>query len=95
MMNEIKMSAPKVGVETVSGRGFTPEEIATRCTNKIVGISRNAPPEIREQAEAYKESIERIVATYLREAVQSDRTTVYNKLVEAGHPDLAAAIRSL
>lgn len=95
MMNGIQMSAPKVGVETVSGRGFTPEEVAKRCANKIVGISNNAPPEIREQAHEYKEAIERVVAAYLREAVQSDRTTVYNKLVEAGHPDLAAAIRSL
>jgi hypothetical protein len=34
----------KVEVATTNGRGSTPEEVAQRCVNKIVGISENAPP---------------------------------------------------
>ena len=40
----------KVEVATTNNRGSTPEEVAQRCVNKIVGISENAPPAIRDQA---------------------------------------------
>jgi hypothetical protein len=39
--------------------------------------------------------MEKVVAFYMREAIRSDRTTVYNALREAGHPELADAIRRL
>jgi len=35
------------------------------------------------------------IAFYMKEAIQSDRTTIYNSLVDAGQPQLANAIRSL
>jgi hypothetical protein len=58
-------------------------------------VAETAPPVIRDQARAYKNSVEAIVAHYMREAIRSDRTTVYNALVDAGHPELAEAIRKL
>jgi hypothetical protein len=36
-----------------------------------------------------------VVAFYMREAIRSDRTTVYNALKDAGHLELADAIRRL
>jgi len=36
-----------------------------------------------------------VVAFYLKEAVKSDRTTVYNQLVAAGHPELADLMRRI
>jgi hypothetical protein len=50
---------------------------------------------IREQAHAFKDHIERVVAIYMREAIASDRTTVYNALKDAGHSDLAELIRRI
>jgi hypothetical protein len=88
-------STPIVTVHTTEGRGFTPEEVAARCADKIVAVSDSAPPAIRAQALAYKKAVEAVIAQYMREAIRSDRTTVYNALVEAGHPELAAAIRRL
>jgi hypothetical protein len=86
---------PVVTVHTTENRGFTPEEVAARCTDKIVAVAETAPPVIRDQARAYKNSVEAIVAHYMREAIRSDRTTVYNALKDAGHPELAEAIRKL
>jgi len=85
----------QVTVETTEGRGFTPEEIAQRAAKKIVAVSDTAPPAIRDQARAFQKQVEQVVGFYLREAVKSDRTTVYNVLVEAGHPKLAEHIRRL
>jgi len=36
-----------------------------------------------------------VVAFYMREAIRSDRTTVYNALCDAGHKDLAELIRRI
>ena len=84
-----------IRVEAVSHRGFTPEEIAERCVDRIVSVSDSAHPAIREQAHAYKKQLHALVAFYMREAVKSDRTTVYNELCNAGQPKLAELIRIL
>ncbi len=47
----------KVAVKTTHNRGFTPEEVAQRCADKIVFVGDSAPPAIRDQALAYKRNI--------------------------------------
>jgi len=84
-----------VKVHTTDNRGFTPEEVAHRCADRIMSISENAPPAIRDQAFAYKAQLEKTLSYYMREAIKSDRTTVYNTLAGAGHPELAELIRRL
>ena len=97
-MFEIKTNlpeAPIVSVTTTQNRGFTPDEVAERCVDKIINVSDTAHPGIRDQANAFKSHIQALVAFYMREAIRSDRTTVYNALKDAGHPELAEAIRRL
>lgn len=84
-----------VEVHTTSGRGFTPEEIAERAANKIISISDDANPAIRAQAHAFRKQIVKLLEIYMREAIKSDRTTVYNALTDAGHKELAELIRRL
>lgn len=91
----IPRDVPLVRVHTTSHRGFTPEEVAARCADRIVAVSDTAPPAIRDQAYAYKAQVEKVLAHYMREAIASDRTTVYNALKDAGHPELAELIRRL
>jgi hypothetical protein len=86
---------PIVTVSTTSGRGHTPEELAELCANKLISVSEDAHPAIREQAKAYRAAIIHVVTRYMKEAVTNDRATVYNALVQAGHPQLADAIRKL
>lgn len=87
--------SPIVKVHTTENRGFSPDEVAQRCVDKLISVSDTAHPAIRDQARAYKLHMEKVVAYYMREAIRSDRTTVYNALVDAGHPELADAIRRL
>jgi hypothetical protein len=77
-----------VSVETTLNRGFTPEELAERAANKIVYVGSSSHPAIREQAIAFKKSVQDVVQFYLQEAVQQDRITLANRLREAGHPEL-------
>jgi hypothetical protein len=84
-----------VTVETTDNRGFTPEETAKRCVDKIIGISDNAHPAIRDQAHAYRKEMETIIVLYMKQAIKSDRTTVYNLIKDSGNPKLAEYIRRM
>ena len=86
---------PIVNVQTTNNRGFTPDEVAERCVEKLISVSDKAHPAIRDQAKAFQKHMEKVVAFDMREAIRSDRTTVYNALRDAGHPKLADAIRRL
>tara|TARA_B100000795_G_C22426291_1_gene296404 strand:- start:39 stop:329 length:291 start_codon:yes stop_codon:yes gene_type:complete len=91
----LQMDTNSVEVHTTSGRGFTPEEIAERCANKIIAISDDANPAIRAQAHAFRGQLLKTLEFYMHEAIKSDRTTVHNALTEAGHLELANYIRRL
>jgi len=98
-MFELNVNVPQneqvVLVNTTDGRGFTPEELSEQCVQKLISVSDTAPPAIRDQARAFSKHIETLVAYYMRQAIRSDRTSVYNALNDAGHPDLANLIRRL
>ena len=98
-MFELNVNTPQheqvVLVNTTDGRGFTPEELSEQCVQKLISVSDTAPPAIRDQARAFSKHIETLVAYYMRQAIRSDRTSVYNALNDAGHPDLADLIRRL
>jgi hypothetical protein len=85
----------KVEVHTTNNRGFTPEEVAERCAQKVISISDTAPPAIQAQARAFRKQLVKVLEFYMREAIKSDRTTVYNALTDAGHKELADLIRRL
>ena len=86
---------PIVTVHTSDNKGFSAEEVASRCADKIIQVGDNAPIEIQEQARAYKEHIEKVIAFYMKEAIKSDRTTVCNAIKNAGQVNLAEIIRRL
>lgn len=91
--NPIEMTPTfHVNVVTTSGRGFTPEELADRALDKIIAVGENSHPAVREQALAFREKIRGVLVLYMREAVQSDRTTIANRLREAGYPDLVTLL---
>ena len=98
-MFKINLDVPQhenlVDIRTTEGRGFTPDELAEQCVQKIISVSNDTHPAVRDQARAFSKHIETLVAYYMRQAISSDRTTVYNALKDAGHPDLAELIRRL
>lgn len=77
-----------ISVQSTSGRGFTPEEVAERALNKLIYVGDNVDPVIRDQALAYRDKLRQILVHYMREAIQSDRTTLANKFKQAGHSEL-------
>jgi hypothetical protein len=89
-MFSVETGAVLGGVQTtsVSGRGFTPEELAEQALNKIISVGSNCHPVIRDQAEAFREQIRGVLVHYMRQAVRSNHTTLANEFRAMGHPEL-------
>lgn len=77
-----------VMVMATEGRGFTPEEVAERALDKIIYVGSHTHPAIRDQAEAFKDSIRQVLIQYMHEAIRSHNVTLVNKFKQAGHPEL-------
>jgi hypothetical protein len=78
----------------VSGRGFTPEEVAEMALDKIIYISASANPILRDQAEAYKAHLRVVLVHYMKQAVTSHNTTLINRFTKAGHPELVKLLEN-
>lgn len=78
----------QITARAVSGRGFTPEEIAEMALEKIMYIGEGSHPVIRDQAEAFRNQIRVVLVRYMKQAVASHNTTLANRFREAGHPEL-------
>ena len=82
-------------VYTTEHRGFTPEEIAERAVPKVVSVAEGADPEVREQAEAFKNRLFHVIVKACNDAIESDRTTLANLFTQQGHEDMADILRRL
>lgn len=79
---------------SVSGRGFTPEELAEGALDKIIYIGKNSDPVIRAQAEAYRDQIRTVLVAAMHQAIRSNNTTLMNRFRAAGHPELVRLLES-
>jgi hypothetical protein len=77
-----------IKASSVSGRGFTPEELAESALDKIIYIGGKSDPVIRAQAEAYRDQIRTVLVAAMHQAIRSNHTTLTNRFIAAGHPDL-------
>ena len=83
-----------VDVRTTHNRGFTPEEVAERCVERIISVGDQTHPAIRDQAHAFKEHIRAVVTFYIKDAIRNDRHTIATRLRDAGHPELSTILEN-
>lgn len=89
------MEVGSVKVQTTQGRGLTPEEWAENCLQHIIHVGDQSIPAIRDQALAYRADIKKVLVKYITSAIKSDRTTLYNLLLQQGHKDMADILLKL
>ena len=85
----------KVDVTTTQNMGHDPDFWAEQATKKIVSIGGNCHPLIAQQAEAFREAVLQKISYYMKEAIKSDRTTLFAELEKQGQQEMANIIRRL
>ena len=95
MKDDVGFKLGTVMVSTTENKGHDPEFWAEQITNKIVGISSNAAPHIKQQAEAFRQDVYQIILQGVKNAIKSDRVTLANLLRQSGHADMADIMKEL
>jgi hypothetical protein len=83
-----------VNVLTTNDRGHSVETCAELCADKVVLIAPGASKEAKDQAMAFRDNLVKNLIHYMKMAIASDRTTVYN-MVKKAEPELAEILRRL
>ena len=94
-MSQGRVELGQIMVSTTENRGHDVEFWATETTKKILGISAEAEPHIRLQAEAFRNHIYAIILAGMKNAIASDRVTIRGLLASQGHEDMAKIIKEL
>ena len=93
-IEEIGVKAGTVNVVTTDNKGLDSDHWADRATNHIISVSQDAPPAIRDQAEAFKNQIRGVLVEGIKQAIRSDRTTLANQFRAAGHSELVKLLET-
>ena len=88
-------SVGSIDVLTSDNKGHSIEEVAQMAADRILYVADEAPPPIRDQAIAFKDTLKQTLIYYMQQAVEQDRATICAKLRQNGYSDLADNLRSL
>jgi hypothetical protein len=88
-------SVGSIDVLTSDNKGHSIEEVAQMAADRILYVADEAPPPIRDQAIAFKDTLKQTLIYYMQQAVEQDRATICAKLRQHGYSDLADNLRSL
>ena len=84
-----------VNVHTSEKGGLNNEQIADLAVDKIVSISDQAPPHIRQQAQQFRDHLKKVLYHYILLARKEERATIMQALRSSGHKEMAEYIRRL
>ena len=62
-------------VVTSTDGGLSAEQVTQLCCNKIIHVSENAAPAVKEQAAVFRAQLETVVYAYVLQAQKEERDT--------------------
>ena len=95
MFNVSVSSVGSVNVHTSDKGGLSNEQIADLAVDKIVSISDQAPPHVRQQANQFREHLKKVLYHYLLLARKEERGSIIQALRASGQKETAEYIRRL
>lgn len=92
---ETGIQVTSVNVATSDNGGLTTDQLVDLAMGKIMTVSDDAPPAIRDQAQAFRDNLEHVVRYYIGLARREERATIAHMAQSNGHNDLAEIIRRM
>lgn len=84
-----------VEVIATSGRGLNPDELTRMLLPKLIYIGPDVPADVRAAGEAQMHRMEMLLRHYFAQAQRSERTSIFNVLMNAGHDAAADLVKGL
>lgn len=85
----------EVEVIATSGRGLNPDELTRMLLPKLIYIGPDVPADVRAAGEVQMARMETLLKHYFAQAQRSQNTSIYNVLINAGHPEAAQIVKEL
>lgn len=84
-----------VEVIATSGRGLNPDELTRMLLPKLIYIGPDVPADVRAAGQEQMHRMEMLLKHYFAQAQRSQNTSIYNHLMNAGHPEAAQIVKEL
>jgi|TARA_Y100000114_G_C11565478_1_gene233846 hypothetical protein len=84
-----------VNVFSSNDGGLSTEQIAQLSLDRLLLVADNAPPVIKEQAEAFKENLRIVLFQTIELSRREERATIAHKMSKAGQKEMADLVRRL
>jgi len=89
------IQAGSVNVMTSEQGGLSSEQVTDLAMDKIMKVSETAPPEIKQQAEAFRTNVRNVVYHYIQLARQEERATIARRMDKIGNSEMADLVRRI
>jgi hypothetical protein len=84
-----------VNVMTSNEGGLDTYQITKLAMDKIMTVANSAPPPIKDQAEAFRDSLENTLKHYIELARREERATIAHRMAKAGQKEMADLVRRI
>ena len=84
-----------VEVIATSGRGLNPDELTRMLLPKLIYIGPDVPADVRAAGQEQMHRMEMLLKHYFAQAQKSQNTSIFNVLMDAGHPEAAQLVKEL
>lgn len=84
-----------VNVMTSDDGGLNAEQVTELAMDKIMKVSDTAPPAIREQAQAFRSDVQKVVHHYIELARREERATIARRMDKLGNSEMADLVRRI
>ena len=92
---ETGVTVQSVNVMTSNEGGLSTEQLTELAMDKVINVADSAPPAIRDQAEAFRGSIENVLRHYIELARREERATIAHRMAKAGQKEMADLVRRI
>ncbi len=84
-----------VNVMTSNEGGLDTEQITQLAMERVMTVANSAPPAIKDQAEAFRGSLENTLKHYIELARREERATIAHRMAKAGQKEMADLVRRI
>jgi len=92
---ETGVTVQSVNVMTSDEGGLSTEQLTELAMDKVINVADSAPPAIKDQAEAFRSSIENVLRYYIELARREERATIAHRMAKAGQKEMADLVRRI
>ena len=84
-----------VNVMTSNEGGLSSEQITELAMDKLIRVSNTAPPVIKEQAQVFRNTLQKVMYHYIELARREERANIAYKMSKVGQKEMADLVRRI